>query len=101
MNEVRKHIELYTDGACSGNPGPGGWCAILRHNGRERVLRGGLDHTTGNRMEITAVIEGLVALKEPCRVTVFTDSQYVIGMASPTVSVRQIHFYPAHGIKSR
>ena len=78
----QKHIELYTDGACSGNPGPGGWCAILHWNGHERVLRGGEPHTTNNRMELTAVIEGLAAIKEPCKVTVFTDSQYVVGIAS-------------------
>ena len=77
-----KDATLYTDGACSGNPGPGGWCAILRHDGHERVVRGGEAHTTNNRMEITAVIEGLIALEEPCQVTVFTDSQYVIGVAS-------------------
>ncbi len=77
-----KGATLYTDGACSGNPGPGGWCAILRYNGHERIIRGGEAHTTNNRMEITAVIEGLVALEEPCQVTVFTDSQYVIGVAS-------------------
>ena len=78
----RKHIKLYTDGACSGNPGPGGWGAILQWNGHERVLRGGESYTTNNRMELTAVIEGLAAIKEPCIVTVFTDSQYVIGIAS-------------------
>jgi ribonuclease HI len=82
MNENYEHVELYTDGACSGNPGPGGWCAILRYNGHERVIQGSADDTTGNRMEMTAVIEGLGALQEPCRVTVFTDSQYVIGVAS-------------------
>ena len=77
-----KGATLYTDGACSGNPGPGGWCAILRHNGHERVIQGCEEDTTGNRMEMTAVIEGLTALQEPCQVTVFTDSQYVIGVAS-------------------
>jgi ribonuclease HI len=80
VNTELKHIELYTDGACSGNPGPGGWCAILRYDGHERVLRGGERQTTGNRMEMTAVIEGLFALQAPCQVTVFTDSQYVIGV---------------------
>ena len=80
MSTELKHVELYTDGACSGNPGPGGWCAILRHNGCQRVVRGGEAHTTGNRMELTAAIEGLAALREPCQVTLYTDSQYVIGV---------------------
>lgn len=73
-----KRIELFTDGACSGNPGPGGWGAILRYNGREKELSGGEANTTNNRMELTAVIRGLEALKEPCRVTVTTDSRYVV-----------------------
>ena len=75
-----KHVRLYTDGACSGNPGPGGWCAILQWRGHERVVSGGEPNTTNNRMELIAIIEGLRALKEPCRVTVSTDSQYVIGV---------------------
>lgn len=73
-----KEIELFTDGSCSGNPGPGGYGAILRYNGRERELSGGDTNTTNNRMELTAVIVGLSALKEPCRVTLTTDSQYVV-----------------------
>lgn len=73
-----KKIELYTDGACSGNPGPGGWGAVLRYNGHERELSGGEEHTTNNRMELTAVIEGLTALKEPCQVTITSDSRYVV-----------------------
>lgn len=72
-----KEINLYTDGACSGNPGPGGWCAILRYNTAQKVLSGGEKATTNNRMELTAVIEGLKALKEPCKVNCFTDSSYV------------------------
>ena len=72
-----KHIELFTDGACSGNPGPGGWGAILRYNGVEKELSGGEKDTTNNRMELTAVIMGLKALKEPCKVTLTTDSKYV------------------------
>lgn len=80
MNKNRKPVEMYTDGACSGNPGPGGWCAILRWNGHERVVSGGEPSTTNNRMELTAVIEGLLCLKKPCKVTVYTDSQYVIGL---------------------
>lgn len=75
-----KTVQLYTDGACSGNPGPGGWAAILRWNSHERVLSGGELDTTNNRMELTAVIEGLAALRKPCRVTVYTDSQYVVGV---------------------
>ena len=73
-----KTVTLYTDGACSGNPGPGGWGAILEFMGHEKELSGGEDNTTNNRMELTAVIVGLSALKEPCRVTLTTDSQYVV-----------------------
>lgn len=71
-------VELFTDGACSGNPGPGGWGAILRWRGVEKELFGGAADTTNNRMEMTAVIEGLKALKRPCQVTIYTDSQYVL-----------------------
>ncbi len=74
---MKKTVELYTDGACSGNPGPGGWGAILRFGGREKELSGGESNTTNNRMELTAVIEGLLALKEPCNVNLITDSKYV------------------------
>lgn len=70
-------VEIFTDGACSGNPGPGGWGTILRFNGAEKALSGGEPQTTNNRMELTAVIEGLKALKRPCRVIVTTDSKYV------------------------
>ena len=70
-------VELFTDGACSGNPGPGGWGAILRFKGVEKELCGGEPATTNNRMELRAVIEGLNALKRPCVVDVWTDSQYV------------------------
>ena len=72
-----KHVDIYTDGACSGNPGPGGWGAILRYNGAEKELSGSQAETTNNRMELTAVISALSALKEPCEVTVYTDSKYV------------------------
>ena len=72
-----KEVMLFTDGACSGNPGPGGWGAILRYAGTEKELSGGEPSTTNNRMELSAVIEGLSALKEPCAVTVVTDSKYV------------------------
>ncbi|HHH13551.1 MAG TPA: ribonuclease HI [Thiolapillus brandeum] len=70
-------VMLYTDGACKGNPGPGGWGALLQYKGVEKELRGGEPETTNNRMELTAVIEGLKALKRPSRVRVVTDSQYV------------------------
>ena len=72
-----KKIEIFTDGACSGNPGPGGWGAILRFNGTEKELSGGEKDTTNNRMELTAVIKALEALKEPCEVVLTTDSKYV------------------------
>ena len=72
-----KKIEMFTDGACSGNPGPGGWGTILRYGDRERELSGGENPTTNNRMELTAVIEGLKALREPCEVLIRTDSKYV------------------------
>ena len=73
-----KTVELYTDGACSGNPGPGGWGAILRYNGVEKELSGGEAMTTNNRMELTAVIQGLLALRESCVVELWSDSKYVI-----------------------
>lgn len=73
-----KRVELFTDGACSGNPGPGGWGAVLRYQGREKELSGGAANTTNNRMELTAVIEGLSALSEPCEVVLTSDSRYVI-----------------------
>ena len=72
-----KEVTIYTDGACSGNPGPGGWAAILSYKGREKELSGGEADTTNNRMELTAVIRALELLKEPCAVTVYTDSQYI------------------------
>ena len=71
-------IELFTDGACSGNPGPGGWAAILRSGKHESELSGAEGHTTNNRMELTAVIEGLRAIKKPAEVRVHTDSKYVM-----------------------
>jgi ribonuclease HI len=72
-----KEVEIFTDGACSGNPGPGGWGAVLRFNGRVKEMSGGEALTTNNRMELTAAIEALSALKEPCRVDLHTDSNYV------------------------
>ena len=73
-----KTVTLYTDGACSGNPGPGGWGAILSFRDAEKELSGGEENTTNNRMELTAVIRGLQALKEPCIVELYSDSKYVI-----------------------
>lgn len=72
-----KKVEIFTDGACKGNPGPGGWGAILRYKGVEKEISGGEADTTNNRMELTAVIKALELLKEPCEVTLYTDSQYV------------------------
>lgn len=72
-----KNVEIYTDGACSGNPGPGGWGAVLIYNGVEKQLSGSEKETTNNRMELCAVITALKALKEPCNVTLTTDSKYV------------------------
>ena len=72
-----KHVEIYTDGACSGNPGPGGWGVVLRYGEREKELSGGEAQTTNNRMELTAVIKALEALKESCQISLYTDSKYV------------------------
>ncbi|MRH78783.1 ribonuclease HI [Spiribacter sp. C176] len=72
-----KTVEMYTDGACRGNPGPGGWGVLLRNGEKERTLYGGDPNTTNNRMELTAAIEGLSLLSEPCRVELTTDSEYV------------------------
>ena len=72
-----KQVTIYTDGACSGNPGPGGWGAILEWNGQEKELSGGEAQTTNNRMELTGVISALRALREPCKVHLYTDSKYV------------------------
>ena len=71
-------VTLYTDGSCLGNPGPGGYAAVLRCNGRAKEITGSSDHTTNNRMELQAVIAGLQALTRRCQVTVVTDSQYVV-----------------------
>ena len=79
-------IELFTDGACSGNPGPGGWAAILRSGKHESELSGAEGHTTNNRMELTAVIEGLRAIKKPAEVRVHTDSKYVMDGARSWLS---------------
>lgn len=74
---VLKQVEIFTDGACSGNPGPGGWGAILRYKTTEKEISGGEANTTNNRMELMAVISALELLKEPCEVTLYSDSQYV------------------------
>jgi ribonuclease HI len=73
-----KHIKLYTDGACSGNPGPGGYGVVLLYDSHRKELSGGFRRTTNNRMEILAAITGLEALKEPCHVTLYSDSQYLV-----------------------
>lgn len=88
-----KQIEIFTDGACSGNPGPGGWAAILRYKGKEKELSGSEKETTNNRMELTAVIEALKALKEPCEVELFTDSKYVCD----AINQRWVYSWQAKG----
>ena len=78
MKKEMKTVEIYTDGACSCNPGPGGWGAVLIYNGKEKRLSGFEDNTTNNRMELLAVIQALNKLKEPCNVTLYSDSAYVV-----------------------
>ena len=73
-----KEVDMYTDGACKGNPGAGGFCCILRYKGKEKLVSGGEANTTNNRMELCAVISGLEILREPCEVTVYSDSKYVV-----------------------
>lgn len=77
-----KKVDIYTDGACSGNPGKGGSCAILIYKGTEKIIKGSERETTNNRMELLSVIKGLEALKEPCDVSVYSDSQYVVSAFS-------------------
>lgn len=72
-----KHVVIYTDGACRGNPGPGGWGALLQYGGHEKILSGAEDLTTNNRMELMAAIQALAALKSPCKIDLYTDSKYV------------------------
>ncbi len=88
-----KQVSIYTDGACSGNPGPGGWGAILEFQGVEKELSGGEAHTTNNRMELSACIFALKALKEPCLVDLYTDSKYV----SDAVIKRWVYGWQAKG----
>jgi ribonuclease HI len=78
MQRAMKRVTIYTDGACSGNPGPGGWAAILVYGQHELELTGGEDETTNNRMELQAAIEALRKLREPCEIDLFTDSKYVL-----------------------
>ena len=73
-----KEVDMYTDGACKGNPGAGGFCCILRYKGKEKLVSGGEANTTNNRMELCAVISGLEILRKPCEVTVYSDSKYVV-----------------------
>ncbi|HFB66231.1 MAG TPA: ribonuclease HI [Aeromonadales bacterium] len=77
MKKEKNCVEIFTDGACKGNPGPGGWGAFLRYNGQQKELYGGEKNTTNNRMELTAAIKALQTLKRPCKVKLTTDSQYV------------------------
>lgn len=88
-----KKVEIFTDGACSGNPGPGGWGAILRCNGTEKELSGGEKSTTNNRMELTAVISALKALKYPCEVSITTDSKYVYD----SITKRWVYLWQKNG----
>jgi len=94
-DKAERTVDIYTDGACSGNPGPGGWGALLRWDGHERELSGGEPATTNNRMELTAAIEALETLKRPCRVRLHTDSLYLKDGIT-----RWIHAWKARGWKT-
>ena len=96
MTELTK-VEIATDGACKGNPGPGGWGALIRSGTSERELAGGEKLTTNNRMELTAAIEGLNALKRPCHVTLSTDSRYVMDGLTKWINGWQINGWKAAG----
>ena len=85
-----KTVTIYTDGACSGNPGPGGWGAILSYKGQEKEISGGEPETTNNRMELTAVIEALSALRQPCAVDLYTDSRYIASAIREGIAPREI-----------
>lgn len=78
MENILKEVTIYTDGACSGNPGNGGWGAVLMYGSKKKEISGGEQNTTNNRMELTAVIQALTLLKEPCKVNLFSDSAYVV-----------------------
>lgn len=86
-----KEVIIYTDGACSGNPGPGGWASLLKYNDRKKIISGGEPNTTNNRMELSAVIFALAELKESCKVTLFTDSKYVQQGASEWMKKWQLN----------
>lgn len=90
-----KEVQIYTDGACRGNPGRGGWGTILVYGKYEREMSGGEPETTNNRMELTAAIEGLRALKEPCRVTLYSDSQYLV----KAFEERWVYTWRDHGFR--
>lgn len=96
MGNALKFVDIYTDGACSGNPGPGGWAAILVYNGREKEISGGERWTTNNRMELTAIIKALEALKEPCNAIIHTDSRYV----ADANNKRWLYYWMEHGWKT-
>lgn len=92
-----KNVTVYTDGACSGNPGPGGWGAILKYGELTKELSGGDGETTNNRMELTGVITALSALKEPCNVKLYTDSQYIVN----AINQGWLKSWIAHGWKRK
>ena len=92
-----KNVIIYTDGACSGNPGPGGWAAILQYKDKSRELSGGDPETTNNRMELMGVISALQALNEPCEVELFTDSQYIAN----AINLRWLQSWKAKGWKRK
>ena len=92
-----KKVTIYTDGACSGNPGPGGWGAVLMYGNKEKELSGGEMSTTNNRMELVSVISALEALREPCEVTLYTDSQYV----SNAINLGWLEAWKAKGWKRK
>ena len=103
MDESKKEVTIYTDGGCLGNPGPGGYGVVLRYGRHEKCLSGGFAKTTNNRMEIMAAITGLEALKNPCRVTLHSDSKYVVnaislGWADRALTIRSLKwgspYYP-------
>ena len=94
--DCMKKVTVYTDGACSGNPGPGGWCAILVYMDKEKILSGGKSMTTNNEMELTAVVQALSTLKESCEVEVYSDSQYVVN----AVNKRWIYNWRKNGWKN-
>jgi ribonuclease HI len=93
-----KKVSLITDGSCLGNPGPGGWACVLRFGGVKKEFFGFDPHTTNNRMELMAPIQGLLALKEPCEVEITTDSEYVLyGITKWVIKWKQRHWWPKHG----